>query len=269
MDNRFEGPGGRPDTGAPEAGPWGSPTPQGPAGPARGLRHTARDKQIRLFRLASYIALFGVTGTAIYRDLSRPEAWAYWKDLYLSPSLSAAAVPNAFPGADGRRHLALAVSGKIGAAAAGWFRDRLDEAHLTAGDAVVLSSPGGDLMEALIMGEVIRARGLETAVGTFDSSGHLRPSYCASACILAFAGGQIRTITPGSLLGVHRFKTIGTGRDPVADAQSTTGIVLNYMTKMGVSPAIVEAMSATDDVHWLGAQEARDMKLVTGPLGER
>jgi hypothetical protein len=210
------------------------------------------------------LSLIGVT---IYQDLSRPEAWAYWKDLYLSPGLTASVVPNGFPGEAGHRHNALAVSGKIGAAAAGWFREKLDAADLQAGDAVVLSSPGGDLMQALIMGEVIRARGLVTAVGTFDSSGHLRPSYCASACIIAYAGSQIRTGVPGSMLGVHRFTTTGAGRDPVADTQRTTGIVLSYMTKMGVSPTLVEAMSATDDVHWLSEQEARGMKLVTGALG--
>ena len=250
------------------AEPWGSP-PKGHGQPRRQTNGAGNARRVRFFRIAFFTALLSLIGANIYQDLSRPEAWAYWKDLYLSPSLTASVIPDALPGEDGRRHPALAVTGKIGAAAAGWFRDKLDAAGLQAGDTVVLSSPGGDLMQALIMGEVIRAHGLATVVGTFDSAGRLRPSYCASACILAFAGGQIRTIAPGSLLGVHRFKTIGAGRDPVADTQRTTGIVLNYMTKMGVSPAVVEAMSATDDVHWLGEHEARDMKLVTGAVGGR
>jgi len=41
------------------------------------------------------------------------------------------------------RRAALAISGTIGPAAASWFRDRLDEARLAAGDAVLLSSPAG------------------------------------------------------------------------------------------------------------------------------
>ena len=53
--------------------------------------------------------------------------------------------------AGGRR--ALFVSGTIGPAAANWFRGKLDEAHLTKGDMIVLSSPGGDLNQAAIIGE--------------------------------------------------------------------------------------------------------------------
>ena len=71
----------------------------------------------------------------------------------------------------GRGRPALFISGKIGAAAASWFRDRLDEAHLAPGDTVLLSSPGGDLDQAIIMGEIIRSRGLTTAVGVVDASG--------------------------------------------------------------------------------------------------
>jgi hypothetical protein len=35
---------------------------------------------------------------------------------------------------------------------------------------------------------------------------------------------------------------------------------------MGVSSSVVEAMSATRDIRWLGAQEARAMNLVTDPI---
>jgi len=55
------------------------------------------------------------------------------------------------------------------------------------------------------------------------------------------------------------------GGDPVAETQRTTGIVLSYMTRMGVSSSVVEAMSETRDVRWLGAKEAAAMNLVTNP----
>ena len=48
---------------------------------------------------------------------------------------------------------------------------------------VLLSSPGGDLNQATIMGEIIRSRGLATAVGIPDTSGRVKPAYCASACL--------------------------------------------------------------------------------------
>ena len=67
----------------------------------------------------------------------------------------------------------------------------------------------------------------------------------------------------GSALGVHRFVTTAPGRDPVAETQRTAGIVLSYMTKMGVSSSVVEAMSETRDVRWLSAREASAMNLIT------
>ena len=87
------------------------------------------------------------------------------------------------------------------------------------------------------MGEIIRSRGLVTAVGVVDAAGRIRPSYCASACVLVYAGGKIRFGVEGSALGVHRFVTSTPGRDPVAETQRTAGMVLSYMTRMGVSPA--------------------------------
>jgi len=205
-----------------------------------------------------------------YGDLSRPDAWDYWKDLYSTPSLSASVVDNVE--FDGRRRTVLSLRGKIGPAAASWLRGRLDEAKLRPGDVVLLSSPGGNLNQSIIMGENIRARGLATAVGTIDTAGQIRPGSCASACVTAFAGGTARYGIDGSRLGVHRFTTRGGGSDdPVADTQRTTGMVLSYLTRMGVSSSLVEAMSATADIRWLDPQEATAMKLVTasarGPRG--
>ena len=170
-------------------------------------------------------------------------------------------------GGSGGGRRALAISGQIGAASANWFRARLDEGQLGAGDAVLLSSPGGDLNQAAIMGETIRSRGLVTAVGTADAAGRVKPAYCASACVLVYAGGKVRFGVLGSALGVHRFVTTQPVNDPVADAQRITGAVLGYMTKMGVSSSIVEAMSETREIRWLSPKQALAMNLITDPLG--
>ena len=61
------------------------------------------------------------------------------------------------------------------------------------------------------------ARGLATAVGIADTSGHIKPAYCASACVLVFAGGKPRYGVLGSALGVHRFTTTKPIGDPVAE----------------------------------------------------
>jgi hypothetical protein len=211
--------------------------------------------------------VIGSVGVRAFKDVSRPEAWAYWKDLYFTPSLTSSLIPSVDLTGASHGRPTLVISGTIGPAAASWFRERLDAAHLAAGDTVLMSSPGGDLDQAIIMGEIIRSRGLATAVGHIDASGKVKPSYCASACVLAYAGGKPRLGVTGSALGVHRFVTSGGGGDdPVAETQRTAGMVLSYVTKMGVSPAIVEAMSQTADVRWLGPREAIAMNLVTDPI---
>jgi hypothetical protein len=217
------------------------------------------------------VLLFAViclsVGVRMYKDLSGPDAWSYWKDQYISPSLTSQSATLASLDGSGRRTPALIVRGTIGPAAASWLRDRIEESHLKQGDAVVLSSPGGDLGQAIIMGEIIRSHGLNTAVGTVDGPDEVAPSYCASACVLVFAGGNTRFGVEGSKLGVHRFVTTRPAEDPVADAQRTAGAVLSYFTKMGVSSSVVEAMSATGNIRWLSAKEAVAMNLITTPVG--
>ena len=147
-----------------------------------------------------FALLFLGVGTSAFQDLSRPEAWAYWKESYFSPTMTSSSIAKInLDGAD-RTRPALAISGTIGAASGGWLRQRLDEAHLAAGDLVLLSSPGGNLGQALLMGEIIRSHGLATAVGTADTSGRITRSYCASACVLVYAGGAPRYGIEGSVL---------------------------------------------------------------------
>jgi hypothetical protein len=251
--------------GASSAGPWGARAPEPPGQPPL-IRRTAASRWRQSFSILFFVLMVLLVGARGYRDLSQPEAWAYWKDLYFSPSMTASQIANVDPDSSGHPRPAMAVSGTIGAAAASWFRDWLDQAHLVKGDVVVLSSPGGDLDQAIIIGEVIRSRGLVTAVGGVDPSGRIHPSYCASACVLAHAGGSIRIGVAGSVLGVHRFVTRSPGGDPVAETQRTAGVVLSYLTRMGVSSAVAEAMSATDKVRWLDAKEAAAMSLVTDPV---
>ena len=227
----------------------------------------AKGNERRFWSVAIFILLISGVGIRAYRDVSRPEAWAYWKELYLAPSMTSALIPSADFEGSGHGRRALAISGEIGVATANWFRDRLNEGHLAAGDAVLLSSPGGELNQAVIMGEIIRSRGLVTAVGVADASGHVRPAYCASACVLVYAGGKIRYGVEGSMLGVHQFEATTPMRDPVASTQRVAGMLLRYMTKMGVSSTVVEAMSQTRNVRWLGIKEAAAMNLVTDPVG--
>ena len=82
------------------------------------------------------------------------------------------------------------------------------------------------------------------------------------------SGAETRFGVLGSALGVHRFVTTRPVNDPVAEAQRISGAVLGYMTKMGVSSSIVEAMSETREIRWLSPKQALAMNLVTDPLGK-
>jgi hypothetical protein len=218
--------------------------------------------------IAVFVLLASGVGIRAYRDLSRPDAWDYWKDQFISPTMTASVVAKAYLGSSDQGRRTLMVGGEIGPAAARLFRERLDEAGLAAGDVVLLSSPGGDLSQAVIMGEIIRSRRLATAVGTADASGRVKPAYCASACVLVYAGGKPRFGVLGSALGVHRFVTTKATSDPVADTQRVAGAVLGYMTKMGVASSVVEAMSETREIRWLAPKEALAMNLVTDPVSK-
>lgn len=251
------------------ARPWGEPPVDRPPDVLNDQPPDAGDRRwlgrSSLVSILFAILIVALWGGRAYQDLSSPSAWAYWKDLYVSPALTSSVVQIDMNGQPTR---ALAIKGEIGAAAASWFRDKLDEAKLVPGDIVLMSSPGGRLDQAMIMGEVIRARGLTTMVGTAGAEGRVRPSYCASACVLVYAGGKIREAFSGSAWGVHQFTTeapkgVDTGRDVVADTQKTTGMILEYMTRMGVAPSILQAMSATKDIRWLKEKEAFDLNLAT------
>ncbi|MGN1290660.1 MAG: hypothetical protein ACI4XG_29340 [Bradyrhizobium sp.] len=213
-----------------------------------------------------FVLLLSSVAIRAYRELSQPGAWDFWRETYVAATMTSSVIPDVV--IDGSKRRALAISGTIGSASANWLRDRLDEARLSPDDVVLLSSPGGALDQAAIMGEVIRTRRLVTAVATSDASGRLRAASCASACVLVYAGGETRYGIPGSRLGVHRFTTTRPGADPVADTQRSQGILLGYMRKMGVSSRIVEAMSQTSDIRWLGTREALAMNLITTPVDQ-
>ena len=243
--------------------PWGPP-PGAEREAVRSRSPLAGHGKIPLLSVLMFVLLVSGVLIQAWQELSTPDGWALWRDQFISSSLTASVVQPAPSAFDSRA--VLAVSGKIGPAAAPWFRKELDNAGLRPGDTVAFSSPGGSVDQAIIMGEEIRLRGLKTAVAAFDAEGRMRAASCASACVLSYAGGVVRFGVPSSRLGVHRFTSKGASDDPVADTQRMGGLILRYMRRMGVDSSIVEMMSATEEVRWLTQQQTAETKLVSAPL---
>ncbi len=157
----------------------------------------------------------------------------------------------------------------IGLAAANWFRSRLDQANLAAGDIVLLASPGGDLNQAAIMGEIIRQRALATAVGSADASGAAssRATAPAPACS-SMPGARPASASwarPWAFTGSHtRPRSTIPSRRP-ADCRRRAGL---HDQDGGVVDSIVEAMSRDPGDLLAGPKQALAMNLVTDPLGK-
>jgi hypothetical protein len=128
---------------------------------------------------------------------------------------------------------------------------------------VYLNSPGGNLIGAMQLGEIIREFGFGTRVAQTVRKGPAfrtgeqpetdAPGHCYSACAFAFLGGKWR-IADGGSIGVHQsyFKEAltepnaprFTARDFSAQ-QLIEGLVLEYVVRMGVDPKFLTYASST------------------------
>lgn len=141
-----------------------------------------------------------------------------------------------------------------------------------------LNSVGGLVNEALLIGNWLRDSGFETRLD--------RSSTCASACVLVFAGGVVRTAHPSSTIIVHMgsglfneeaindFKNVYEEYGPAGTAmlasyveQAAALITLkqvNFLLKSGVSISFLDVASS---IHHLDGKEltrrqARELNLI-------
>jgi hypothetical protein len=157
---------------------------------------------------------------------------------------------------------------------------------------ILIHSPGGSVAEAIAMGELIRAKGLAVAVartlitncpevaprcangpGTAITGGAI----CASACVLALAGGVERLVGPVPLIGVHQITTVVREAEGVAHLMSTRklyeqqgvdAVVSNYLTSMGVGDPVMALARKTPaaSVRWLSLADLKGSHLATSAL---
>jgi hypothetical protein len=115
-----------------------------------------------------------------------------------------------------------------------------------------VSSPGGNMVSALHLGQTVRQLGLRTSVGRIAVNSFGQPvvtsGVCGSACVCVLMGGISRTMRPGSLIGVHspQFALVSGGRRYVIDpatsqylTRTTEPILRSYARQMGVSPTLI------------------------------
>ncbi|MGL4311011.1 MAG: hypothetical protein ACRCSU_11040 [Paracoccaceae bacterium] len=115
--------------------------------------------------------------------------------------------------------------------------------------AIVLESPGGNLMEGLTIGTAIRDRGFGTGVAP-DTD-------CASACALAWIAGMERFMDPTALIGFHSAYT--QTEDRIEESGFANAMVAAYLAKLGFGPDVITfaTEAAPEDMNWLTPEDAR------------
>lgn len=105
---------------------------------------------------------------------------------------------------------------------------------------VFLDSPGGNVQAAIAMGRLLRAYAADVWVD--------HEQMCASACILALAGGTDRWATPKARLGIHRpffdqklFANLTYEQSQKKYALLSKG-VRDYLADMGIADELYNAM---------------------------
>jgi hypothetical protein len=184
----------------------------------------------------------------------------------------------------------ISAEGSIVAATPAVFERFLDNALIFKRQAVVINSPGGSVLAAIRLGELIRAHQLLMTVAKTETSGKsimqghisissLAPGICASACVFAFAGGVERYLVDGSRVGVHQISVdygglYGTKAISVEDldrsfasSQVAIGLAISHFLEMGIDPSIIPMMvtKAPSEIKWLSGAELASTKIIYDP----
>ena len=168
------------------------------------------------------------------------------------------------------------------------FRAALARFHAHRGTIIVFNSPGGSVAAGLAVGRMIRKHGLWTEVGSriplaLGATPTLHPGafpflqrptappfpgYCYSSCTLAFLGGVVRSVSPTSDYGVHRFYFTGnqpSGALALAIGERDMAAIIHYVREMGVSAdfAVEMAKKGPHHVTHLTRQRMAALRIIT------
>jgi hypothetical protein len=156
---------------------------------------------------------------------------------------------------------------------------------------VLISSHGGSLRDALLMGELVRQRGLAVAVArtifaNCPGRGAKCPprgeaitggAFCASACPLVLAGGVERFVGPVPMVGVHQITEVLKEEEgsehlttikKIYEPASADLVVQSYLANMGVGDPVMTLLRKTpaSSIRWLSLPEMSASHLATETL---
>ena len=129
---------------------------------------------------------------------------------------------------------------------------------LPQGSWVALTSPGGSVVNAMRLGQLIREAGFNTTIGSTDYS----PPNCFSACAYAFAGGISRHLPEGSKYGIHQFRGIEKALNE-DESQKISATLNTYLDVMGVDRHLLDyaQVTASDKMSILSLAQAKLLKV--------
>ena len=112
---------------------------------------------------------------------------------------------------------------------------------------VMLSSPGGVVNDALIIGDMIHTLGFMTVVPG--------KQFCTSACGLIWLGGKTRLADGTAYIGFHAAYT-GSGETAIQSG-SANALVGAYLNRLGLSFSAVEALTSAppNGMRWLNFED--------------
>lgn len=134
---------------------------------------------------------------------------------------------------------------------------------------VEFDSPGGSLVEGLEIAEVLRSRSeiVSAQVGSSE-----RPNAeCASACVLAYLGADLRYLAENGRIGVHQFgDPSGTVAADAAIniAQRFASEIVSLLDSQRISTELFSRMANTppDQITWVEKADLTRWRVVTGPI---
>ena len=142
--------------------------------------------------------------------------------------------------------------------------------------AIFLNSPGGDVDEAILIGEVVRAARLDT---------YVQPGMtCASACFYIWINGADRqmfvgglskrtgTVRPDGRIGLHRpyLSGIENSAQSVGEQARAMQYVKAYLANKLIPSRLIDLMisRASNRVYWLTHEDVEDIGSVPPDLEE-